>query len=183
MFWKMVFLTVFVVGSVSVGSGQTSAKVDARALLNELDSMLTEIPETKEECQALLKEIKSWQQKKLRELRAPKPMLSITAPDDKAHVSDRPIVEGTVADPTVKVWVVVHPMEVSDYWVQPGIIVRKDGTWRVMLYIGRPGKIDVGKRFEIMAVANPTVNLSEGKILSGWPEARWRSQVLEVVRK
>ncbi len=78
---------------------------------------------------------------------------------------------------------VVHPMEVSEYWVQPPVTVKKDGTWRVMIYIGRPGTIDVGKQFEIMAVANPKVKLNEGDKLRGWPEAQWKSEVIFVTRQ
>ncbi len=39
--------------------------------------------------------------------------LRITAPEDGAPVSERPFVEGMVANPDAEVWVVVHPMEVS----------------------------------------------------------------------
>ncbi len=109
--------------------------------------------------------------------------LHITAPPDKVQVPERPFVEGTVADPNAKVWVIVHPMEVSDYWVQPSITVKRDGTWKVKIYIGRPGRIDVGKQFEIMAIANPKVRLKEGSILKEWPESQWKSQVIEVIRK
>jgi hypothetical protein len=77
----------------------------------------------------------------------------------------------------------VHPMAVADYWVQQQITVRGDGTWRVIIHIGRPGTIDVGKYFEIMAVANPKIKLKEGNILKEWPAAQAKSQVIEVIRK
>ncbi|OGW75357.1 MAG: hypothetical protein A2Z72_06960 [Omnitrophica bacterium RBG_13_46_9] len=109
--------------------------------------------------------------------------LRITAPLDKSQVPERPFIEGTVTDPNAKVWVIVHPMEVSDYWVQPAINVKEDGTWKVMIYIGRPGTIDIDKQFEIMAVANPEVRLSEGNVLGAWPEAQWKSQLIEVTRR
>jgi hypothetical protein len=180
---RILFLMVFLIGTVTLVSGQTNTKMDSRALLVELGSMLKEIPESTVQCQALLQQIKAWQEKKLKELEAPKAMLRITAPSDDAEVSERPFVEGTVADPKAKVWVIIHPMEVSDYWVQPSVAVKENGTWKVVIYIGRPGRIDVGKKFEIMAVANPNVKLSEGDILSGWPEAEARSDVIEVTRK
>jgi hypothetical protein len=41
----------------------------------------------------------------------------------------------------------------------------------------------VGKYFEIIAVANPKAALKEGDVLSQWPEAQLRSQVIEVTRK
>lgn len=183
MFWRIAFLMVFLIGTISVASGQTSTQMDTHALLTELESILAESPETKEECQTLLTKIKTWQEKKLATLEAPKANLRITMPADQARVPERPLVEGTVADPKAKVRVIVHPMEVSDYWVQPSVSVRKDGTWKVMIYIGRPGGLDVGKRFEVMAVANPKLPLKEGNVLSGWPDAQWKSQVIEVTRK
>ena len=109
--------------------------------------------------------------------------IKITAPSDKSSVLERPIVEGTVADPNASVWVIVHPLEVSDYWVQPSITVRPDGAWKVQIYIGRPGNVDIGKRFEIRAVLNPHDQLSEGKILATWPKGAALSNVIEVTRK
>jgi hypothetical protein len=109
--------------------------------------------------------------------------IRITAPADGAEVPHRPFVEGTVTDSKVEVRVIVHPMETSDYWVQPLVTVRENGKWKVMIYIGRPGMIDVDKHFEIIAVANPKFGLEEGKVLNNWPEARAKSQVIEVIRK
>ena len=109
--------------------------------------------------------------------------IRITAPVDGAQVPERPLVEGTIADSNAEVWVIVHPMEVSDYWVQPSPTVKEDGTWRVKIYIGGPGNVDVGKQFEIMAVANPEVRLKEGDVLSRWPKAKWKSQVIQATRK
>jgi hypothetical protein len=109
--------------------------------------------------------------------------LRITSPLDKSQVTERPFVEGTVSDPNATVWVIVHPMEVSDYWVQPSVTVKEDGMWKVKIYIGRPGRIDIGKHFEIMASANMKSKLKEGDVLAGWPEAQGKSQVIEVTRR
>lgn len=179
---KIAFLMVLLMGTVSVVSGQTTIKMNARALLTELDSMLIQIPETKEECQALLKEIKDWYKEKLKELKKQERPLRITAPADGAEVPWRPFVEGTVAGPNAKVWAIVHPMSGSTYYVQPSLSVKEGGTWRVKIYIGRKNR-DVGERFEIMAVANPKRKLKEADELPGWPEAQWTSQMIEVIRK
>lgn len=106
--------------------------------------------------------------------------IQITSPYSGSQVSQRTYLEGFVSDPRSEVWVVIHPMEVSSYWVQPSITVRENGTWKVMAYFGRAG--DVGKRFEIMALANPKKRLTEAEILNEWPEAQWRSDVIEVIR-
>lgn len=105
----------------------------------------------------------------------------ITKPQDGETVAARPLVEGTVADPGARVWVVVHPTEVGDYWVQQPVSPRDDKTWRVQIYVGEPNTSS-GTRFEIRAVANPKAQLSEGKVLDRWPEAQWASQVVEVAR-
>jgi hypothetical protein len=107
----------------------------------------------------------------------------IKSPSEGASVPKRPIVEGVVKDKNAQVWVIIHPMETADYWVQPRFTVRNQGLWKVQVYIGRPGIIDVGKHFEIMAVANPRQMLREGKVLGSWPEAQSQSEIIEVVRK
>jgi len=108
--------------------------------------------------------------------------LYLTSPPDGATVSGRPFVEGRVADRCARVWVVIHPTEVSDYWVQPPVSVHADGTWRVQVFIGRPGTVDVGKHFEIRACGSPYIDIEEATVLSWWPEAECQSQVIEVVR-
>ncbi len=109
--------------------------------------------------------------------------ITITTPEDGASVVRRPIVQGTVSDPEADVWVVLHPAEVADYWVQPPVTVRKDSTWKVQIYIGRPGSLDVDKQFEIIAFANPEDTLEVGQVLGDWPEAEARSDVVEVTRR
>lgn len=179
---KMALLMVLFIGTFSVVSGQTTTKMDARTLLVELGSMLTEIPESTEECQALLKQIKAWQDTNLEMLEVQKTPLRITEPKDGNLVSWRTDVKGTVADPNAEVWVIVHPRELSDRWVQPSVTVDEDGTWEVIAFIGKEGK-NVGKEFEIMAVANPKEKLKEADKFTGWPEAQWKSQVIKVIRK
>jgi len=167
---------VFVVGD------QQPARDDPLALLTELGKMLDQIPDTKEECQALLKRVKEWQTARLKELQQAQPALAITSPAPNAKVAARAMVEGTSGDAKASVWVIIHPMEVADYWVQPRVTVKADGTWKMMAYFGAPGPADVGKRFEIMGVRNPKHPLSEGNKLAFWPDAEQASQVVEVIR-
>ncbi len=105
----------------------------------------------------------------------------ITDPQEGATVTPRPFVTGTVEDPGARVWVVVHPTEQGDYWVQQPASPRDDKTWRVQIYVGEPNTPG-GTHFEIRAVVNPKAQLAEGKVLDRWPEAQWASQVVEVVR-
>lgn len=112
----------------------------------------------------------------------PTPPLSITTPADGEKVDEFPFVEGTVSDWKAEVWVIVHPMKTSDYWVQRNVTVKEDGKWRVQVNIGK-GSVGVGESFEIMAVANPKNSLKEGNKLPRWAEAQWKSQVIRVIRK
>ena len=109
--------------------------------------------------------------------------IQITAPGDNASVDWRPTVQGTVSDPNATVWVVVHPVNTGGYWVQPSVGVDGDGKWRVQIYVGRAPDADVDVHFEIMAVAQPKANLKEGDVLSAWPTAEAKSQVIAVIRK
>lgn len=109
--------------------------------------------------------------------------LYIIEPKDGDRVPERPYISGKVADSNAEVWIIVHPMEVSDYWVQPKPSVRADGSWKASVYVGRPSGIDEGKRYEIRAIVGPKLQLKEGDVLSGWPEAKWTSDLIEVIRK
>jgi hypothetical protein len=109
--------------------------------------------------------------------------LTIKAPADGSMTSWRVSVEGSSADPGATVWLVVHPMDVSAYWIQAAVNVKKDGRWNGSVYIGRTGGLDMGKEFEILALANPTEEVKEGAVLGRWPKAQWYSDVVTVVRE
>jgi|WetSurMetagenome_2_1015567.scaffolds.fasta_scaffold400781_1 hypothetical protein len=109
--------------------------------------------------------------------------INITSPANNDTVPQRPYIQGTVSDTSFKVWVIVHPILVAEYWVQPKIMVRENGIWKCSIYIGREGNVDVGKRFEVMAVADPKEELSEGMMLSFWPTSKAKSEIIELVRK
>jgi|GEM_PF-1863335 len=164
-------------------SGQTNQDDDARRLLVELGSLLQEIPGTDQDCMDLLNRIKMWQQEKLNELERQNLTIRMLEPQDGDAVPVNPTARGTISDPDANVWVIVHPLEVSDFWVQPFVTVKRDSSWKVRIHVGRPGSIDVGKHFDIMAVANPTINLYEGLVLKRWPEAECRTEIIEVTRR
>jgi hypothetical protein len=109
--------------------------------------------------------------------------IAITSPKDEERVPERPLVVGSVSDPRAQVWVIVHPVETAGHWVQPVVVNDGNGHWKVQVYIGRPGELDIGKQFEVRAIANPKAPLREGEILGCWPEAEWQSQVIRVFRK
>lgn len=107
----------------------------------------------------------------------------ISEPKDGSEVANIYPVSGTTADENAAIWVIVNPTATNEYWVQPATRMTGNGRWMTRAYFGRPGTIDTGKRFRIMALANPKMRLKEGDVLGSWPEAQSRSQVIEVTRK
>lgn len=109
--------------------------------------------------------------------------ITITVPPDGSEVDQKSLVEGTVSDSSQEVWVVVHPLDTSSYWLQPRVSVHSSGLWNSMAYFGRSGDLDKGKRFEVVAIAGPYDTLQEGEYGSTWPRARWTSKPITVTRR
>lgn len=107
--------------------------------------------------------------------------LSITRPRQDDTVTRRPIVEGSVRDLNSEVWVVVHPLGSAGFWVQPKPAIKRDGSWKTQVFVGREGQ-DFGSYYEICAVANPKAGLKEGDVLEDWPPAAYQTDVIEVLR-
>jgi len=107
--------------------------------------------------------------------------ITIESPSNGEKVDAELIASGSVHNAN-KVWVIVHPIETTDYWVQPAVTV-KDEFWDVQTFIGRPGTLDSGRHFEIMAIADPYEQLVEAQVFKEWPSARWRSQIISITRK
>jgi hypothetical protein len=80
-------------------------------------------------------------------------------------------------------WIVIHPMAVPDYWIQPQTDLDSDGSWKARVYVGQSDGLNNGEHFKILAVANPNTELMEGDILKAWPQAQWRSRIVEVIKK
>lgn len=111
----------------------------------------------------------------------PTGQINITFPNDNSSARNRELVGGNIIEPNTELFVIVHPMKRSAYWVQTIPTVHKDGTWKTEVYLGGPN--DIGEHFEIMAVAHPETSIQEGMVLSTWPKAKWRSNIIEVIRK
>ncbi len=107
--------------------------------------------------------------------------LTIDTPADGASVSWRPIVKGTV-DGASTVWVIVHALEKSEYWVQPKVTARKSGQWQIKAYVGNSTPTANIRDFEIKAIANPTETIAEGQVLEVWPVGQLNSKVIKVIR-
>jgi hypothetical protein len=108
--------------------------------------------------------------------------LWISRPNADTTVQPTSEIRGQVSDRVSEVWVVVHPLGTSSYWVQPRVSWPRTGEWQTTGYFGRVGAVDGGKGFEILAVGDPANDLREGAILDQWPSARLVSDVVRVQR-
>jgi len=104
-------------------------------------------------------------------------------PLNRASVPRNTFIAGEVSDSSFSVWVIVHPMA-SNYWAFEAQ-VEQDGKWRTDVTIGREppeGNADVGKEYQIMAIANPKIHLKEGEYHS-WIDAEYKSDTITVIRQ
>jgi len=109
--------------------------------------------------------------------------ISITSPQDNAEI-DRPArTEGIVSDPDAQVHIIVHPVGVPEYWVQPRAFVHEDGKWTAKVYLGRPDISNPDKQYELMAIADPEQPVKVGDMLKEWPGSKWRSHIIRVKRR
>jgi hypothetical protein len=52
------------------------------------------------------------------------------------------MVEGTISDPKLQVYVAIHPMATDKFWIQPIPNMSSDGKWKSYCYFGEP---NIGK--------------------------------------
>lgn len=116
--------------------------------------------------------------------------VNITDPPDGGNVTMQYFVKGTVADPDARVYVVVHPLRVSEMWVQKPPIVDRSGNWQTQATFGGDA-LGIGESYEVIALATndnfvatwATGNsLSEGRKLTSLPRKSNRSNRVTVIR-
>lgn len=105
----------------------------------------------------------------------------ITSPTTNTTVEMVDQIRGYVSDPTAKVWLVIHPLQSSDCWIQQAVIVEADGSWASMARFGENNSAHRGLPYEIRALANPIQTLSKGRTAC-WPSAKAVSRALYVRR-
>jgi hypothetical protein len=94
----------------------------------------------------------------------------VVSPANNAVVGAVEAIEGTAPEGD-NVWIVIHPVDTSSYWVQPRPSVG-NGKWQATTYLGRTESVDAGKKFEVRAILDPRIDLKEGQVLGSWPEAK-----------
>ena len=108
--------------------------------------------------------------------------VSILGPAPGAHVLRECRVVGSVRPKSAHVCVVVHPRETGEYWPQGSARVRGDGSFEASVFIGSNATDQVGREFELMAVANPAHILDGTPFLDSWPEGQAKSAIVRVRR-
>lgn len=79
--------------------------------------------------------------------------IAIIEPKDMTQIEgNRYLVKGTMSDSNAKVFVVVRPLESSDYWVQDPPTIDGNGNWQVNAYFGERNAV-IGEKHEIIALA------------------------------
>lgn len=116
--------------------------------------------------------------------------VSITDPQEMTPVTMQYLVKGTVSDPNSRVYVIVHPLRVSEMWVQQSPIVDGEGNWQSSATFGTES-LGIGERYQVIAVATndnslvafATGNLlREGQKLTSLPRKSNRSSLITVTR-
>jgi hypothetical protein len=107
--------------------------------------------------------------------------VTIDEPKPNASAALTDLVKGRVSDPKSPVYVLVHPLNMREWWVQrvPSP-PNPEGNWQAQIYLGTD-RDGIGEEFEIVAVAGNR-KLSEGERLSTLPSDLARSDVVLVRR-
>lgn len=100
-------------------------------------------------------------------LGAPSPSIELLSPEADAQVGLNELVKGRVSDPTLGVFVLVHPLLTPLWFVQPiPSPPNRNGSWHGIAYFGTESK-GVGELFEVVAIATEDPDLlEEGQQLS-----------------
>ncbi|MBI4670844.1 MAG: hypothetical protein HY741_04140 [Chloroflexi bacterium] len=116
--------------------------------------------------------------------------ISINDPQDGTNVTLRYLAKGTVSDADAKVYVILHPLTVSEMWVQQTPIVDAQGNWQSTVIFGTD-TLGIGDRYELIALATndnflvswATGNsLSNGQVVTSLPRKSNRSNLATVIR-
>ena len=109
-------------------------------------------------------------------------LLTITQPLDGGMVSPMEMVRGKVSGTSRQIYLLVHPMLSTEWWVQrKPSPPNRDGSWRGLAQFGEAGKHH-GYEFELVALTTG-VELKEGDRLGELPTDGIRSDIIAVRRK
>lgn len=90
-------------------------------------------------------------------------------------------VGGVISDTDAQIYVITHVVGLDTFDVDGPTKPKANGEWSCNVSFGRTGT-HTGKDIEIMAVANPSPDLSINKSLSDWPEGKYCTEKITVKR-
>ena len=107
--------------------------------------------------------------------------IQILSPAEDAEVAHKELVKGEISGSDENIYVLIHPLEASLWWVQrPPSPPDSDGTWQTLCYFGT-GTEGRGEYFEVVAIVTSNT-YQEGKTLAELPDSIARSQIVTVRR-
>ena len=109
--------------------------------------------------------------------------LAISKPDNQSTVPMETVVAGSVANPDLAVYVLIHPLKSNLWWVQNIPVVDADGSFQCYCYFGTRTQ-GRGEPFEIVAIAaNHGKPFKAGQTFKNIPPAVHRSRLVRVRRE
>lgn len=109
--------------------------------------------------------------------------IMIDDPQNNVSVIQKQIVKGTVSDPQLIVYVLVHPIMTNQWWVQNIPAVDSEGRWQTLCYFGTKTE-GIGEQFEVIAVAGRSARMFRtGETMEIIPKSLLRSQIITVRRE
>lgn len=96
-------------------------------------------------------------------------IMIITAETHSQIGANEPVI-GRVSDAEAQVWLVLHPVQSHDCWLQGPVNVRQDGSWHARVVYKKSELFTGDNNIEVRAVANPERSGSDKKVTC-WPAA------------
>ena len=120
--------------------------------------------------------------RKIEQIRQGAATLRIMSPAEEASVRMTELVRGTVSDPKLNVYILIHPLTTNLWWVQNIPAVGPDGRWQALCYFGTEN-LGIGEPYEIIAIASSKRGLYKpGDTLKEVPSKLLRSKIVTVKR-
>lgn len=83
---------------------------------------------------------------------------------------------------TSHIYLLVHPLAVTDWWVQPRFIYDAPGKWHCTAQIGQSPNQNNGQEFELIVLVNPNPDLLPVKQLQNLPTSPSQSTSITLVK-
>lgn len=109
------------------------------------------------------------------------PQITIDSLQNNATVDVHEIISGRISIKNTHLWIVIHPIETQDCWVQLPVSINKAGEWIASVQFGEKTSAHNGKKFEVRALADKNNVLKPGRTRC-WPKVAYQSASIYVER-